>query len=80
MKLKRRWLKTMLDRCGIDNKRFTAGSVRPALASMAKALAVPIATIMAKAGWTQEATFARHYNKDILQDTDPFPEAVLGSV
>ncbi|MPC72523.1 hypothetical protein E2C01_066833 [Portunus trituberculatus] len=47
---------------------------------MTKVLTVPIATIMAKAAWMREAMFARHYNKDILWDTDPFQEVVLGSV
>ncbi|MPC93659.1 hypothetical protein E2C01_088796 [Portunus trituberculatus] len=75
-----RWLKTMLAKCGIDKKRFMAGSVRPASASMAQTQTVPIATIMAKAGWMQEATFARHYNKHIISDKDCFQEAVLGSV
>ncbi|MPD03743.1 hypothetical protein E2C01_099393 [Portunus trituberculatus] len=32
------WLKTMLAKCGIDTKRYTAGSVRPASASMAQTL------------------------------------------
>lgn len=75
-----RWLKTMLSKCGIDTKRYTAGSIRPASASMAKVLSVPIATIMAKAGWTQEATFAKYYNKVIEGDTDIFQDALLGSV
>ena len=75
-----RWLKKMLAKCGIDTKMFTAGSVRPASASMAQTQSVPIATIMAKAGWTRETTFARHYNKHIISDTDHFQEAVLGSV
>ena len=75
-----RWLKSMLCKCGIDTKKYTAGSIRPASVSKAKALDVPIATIMAKAGWTQEATFAKYYNKDIQGEIDPFQEAVLGSV
>ncbi|MPC92793.1 hypothetical protein E2C01_087901 [Portunus trituberculatus] len=41
---------------------------------------VPTATIMAKAGWTREATFTRHYNKHMINDTDRFQEAVLGSL
>ena len=75
-----RWLKIMLCKCGIDTKRYTAGSIRSASVSKAKALNVPIATIMAKAGWTQEATFAKFYNKDIQEGIDQFQEAVLGSV
>jgi len=75
-----RWLKKMLGICGIDTTKYTAGRVRPAGTSKAKAMAVPINSIMAKAGWTQEAAFAKHYDKDIIQNTDPFQQAVLGSV
>ncbi|MPC52836.1 hypothetical protein E2C01_046715 [Portunus trituberculatus] len=69
----------MLGICGIDTTKFTAGSVRPASTSKAKALAVPISTIMAKASWTQ-TTFAWHYIKHIIQESDAFQQAVLGSV
>ena len=75
-----RWIKTMLCKCGIDTKKYTAGSIRPASVSMAKAKDVPIDTIMAKAGWTQENTFAKYYHKVIQGDKDSFQEAVLGSV
>ncbi|MPC90979.1 hypothetical protein E2C01_085986 [Portunus trituberculatus] len=70
----------MLGICGINTTKFMAGSVRPASTSKAKALAVPIFTIMAKAGWTQETTFAQHYNKHIIQESDAFQQAFLGSV
>ena len=69
-----RWLKKMLARCDIDTQRLTAGSVRPVSASMAQIQKVPINTIMAK------ATFARHYNKHFISDTDCFQEVVLGSM
>ena len=72
-----RWVKTVLHLAGIDTNVFTAGSVRTAAASKAKALAVPISTIMAKAGWSRESTFARFYDKDIVGVSDPFQDAVL---
>ena len=72
-----RWIKTMLQLTGINTSRFTAGSTRPAAASKAKAMAVPIACIMAKAGWTNERTFARFYDKNIIPIADTFQEAVL---
>ena len=62
---------------GIDTKIFTAGSVRPAAVSRAKALAVPISVILARAGWAHESTFARHYDKEIVNTSDTFQEAVL---
>ncbi|XP_076065157.1 uncharacterized protein LOC143039186 [Oratosquilla oratoria] len=67
-----RWIKTMLSRLGVDTTKFTAGSVRPAALSKAKAMAVPITCIMAKAGWTQESTFAKFYDKHIVLEVDPF--------
>lgn len=72
-----RWIKSMLRRSGVDTTKFTAGSVRSAAASKAKALSVPISSIMSKAGWTQESTFAKFYDKHIVPVVDPFQEAVL---
>lgn len=72
-----RWIRSMLVLSGVNIARFTAGSVRTAAASKAKAMAVPVAHIMAKAGWSQETTFARHYDKVIARTGDEFQEAVL---
>lgn len=71
------YLKVMLSICGTDTRKYTADSMHPASISKAKALAVPITTIMA--GWPQETTFAKHYNKYIDQDMDAFQQAILGS-
>lgn len=73
-----RWIRIMLHRSGVDTRVFTAGSVRQAAASRAKAMAVPIAHILAKAGWSREATFARHYDKVVIGDMDTFQDGVLG--
>ncbi|MPC93505.1 hypothetical protein E2C01_088635 [Portunus trituberculatus] len=62
-----RWLRKMLDRSGVDTTTFTAGSVREAAASKAKA--------MAKAGWTRASTFAKFYDRHV-GTTDPFQNAV----
>lgn len=72
-----RWVRTMLIKAGVDTSKYTAGSVRPAAASKAKAMAVPVAHIMARAGWSRETTFARHYNKVITPSGDVFQDAVL---
>ena len=69
--------RTVLDMVGIDTKLFTAGSVRPAAALRAKALAVPVSAILARAGWTHVSTFARYYNKEIVNNSDTFQGAVL---
>lgn len=73
-----RWIRIMLNRSGVDTKIYSAGSVRQAAASRAKAMVVPIAHILAKAGWSREATFAKHYDKEVLGDIDTFQEGVLG--
>ncbi|KAK3890263.1 hypothetical protein Pcinc_005794 [Petrolisthes cinctipes] len=72
-----RWIRRMLVMSGVDTTKYSAGSVRPAAASKAKAMAVPITFIMAKAGWSSEATFAKCYDKIIVQDSDTFQDAVL---
>ena len=73
-----RWIRVMLHRSGVDTRKHSASSVRHAAASRAKAMAVPIAHILARAGWSRETTFARHYDKEILGDIDIFQEGVLG--
>ncbi|KAK3894573.1 hypothetical protein Pcinc_001665 [Petrolisthes cinctipes] len=72
-----RWIRRMLVMSGVDTTKYSAGSVCPAAASKAKAMAVPITFIMAKAGWSSEATFAKYYDKIIVQDSDTFQDAVL---
>ena len=72
-----RWIRTVLRMSGVDTDKYSAGSVRHAAVSKAKAMAVPITHIMAKAGWSRETTFAKHYDKEIVRETDSFQEAVL---
>ncbi|MPC66628.1 hypothetical protein E2C01_060778 [Portunus trituberculatus] len=61
---------------GVDTDKYSASSVWPAAVSKAKAVAVPIKHIMAKAEWSREATFTKYYNK-IIPVHDPFQAAVL---
>ena len=67
----------MLRMSGIDTNKYTAGSVRPAAASKAKSMSVPINFILAKAGWSREKTFADHYDRDIVPQNDTFQEAIF---
>ncbi|MPC93555.1 hypothetical protein E2C01_088688 [Portunus trituberculatus] len=67
----------MLAKSGVDTLKFTAGSVRSAAVSKAKAMSIPIAYIMSRAGWTRENTFAKYYDKHIVPAVDSFQEAVL---
>lgn len=47
-----RWIIIMLHMSGVDTEKYSAGSVRPAAASKAKAMALPVTHIMARAGWS----------------------------
>lgn len=52
-----------------------SGQCLPASTSKAWVLPVPIATILAK-----DSIFAKHYNKEIAQNSNAFQKAVLGSM
>ena len=51
--------------------------VGSAAASKAKSMGVPVTHIMAKAGWSRAATFAKYYDKNTTHGNDHFQEAVL---
>ena len=57
---------------GVDTERYSVGSDQPAALSKAKAMAVTIMHILTKAGWSREIPFARHYDKEIVQELDIF--------
>lgn len=66
----RRWIMTVLALSGIDVERFKAHSVRSASTSKANAKHVPIDIIMEAGMWSNKSTFAKFYNKPIVQDAD----------
>ena len=72
-----RWIKTVMCRSGIDTKIYGSHSVRSASSSKAKVSGVPIATILERAGWSSESTFARFYSRKITSDRDQYQESVL---
>ena len=47
-----RWVKVVLHMSGVNTEKYSAGSVRPAAASKARAMAVPITHMLARAGWS----------------------------
>ena len=53
---------------GIDTKVFGPHSSRSASASKAQASGLQLNDIMKAAGWTNEKTFARFYNKPIVSN------------
>lgn len=61
-----RWLKSVLSKAGIDCTQFQGHSTRAASTSKAKSSGVPIDVIMGKAGWSTKSTFARFYDKQVI--------------
>ncbi|GFN81279.1 tyrosine recombinase xerc [Plakobranchus ocellatus] len=57
-----RWIKSMLNKAGIDTNVYKAHSTRAA-ASSAAARSIDIAQVLKTAGWSREQTFAKFYNK-----------------
>ena len=64
-----RWCKEVLSNAGVDIRVVGAHSIRSAATSYAKCKGLPLSVIMKAAGWTQETTFERYYNKTI-ENTD----------
>ena len=72
-----RWIKNIMTKSGINTEEFSAYSTRYAATSAAHRGGVDIETILKTAGWTQKSkTFARFYNKDILNDHRSFALSV----
>ena len=60
-----RWIKTTLVNAGIDTSKYSAHSTRSASTSAAKGNSISITTIMKSAGWSQESTFTKFYQKPV---------------
>lgn len=59
-----RWIKTALGEAGIDTSTFSAHSTRSASTSKAST-SVSVDTILATAGWKEESTFRKYYNRPV---------------
>ncbi|XP_070152512.1 uncharacterized protein [Polyergus mexicanus] len=72
------WIKTLLDKAGIDIKQFTAYSTRHAAVSTAHKTGVDIDTIRRSAEWAPGSqTFFKFYNRPIQAPNDQFARAIL---
>ena len=71
-----RWVKEVMRKSGIDISIFKPHSCRAASVSHAKKTGVQIGSILRTAGWSNDCTFRRFYNKPVSNDTS-FAEAVL---
>ena len=63
-----RWCKDIMQCAGIDTNQYTTHSSRSAASSYAKAKDVSLKQVVESAGWSNEKTFARYYEKDIVTD------------
>ena len=61
-----RWIKSTLHAAGIDTQVYKSHSTRAAATSTANKLQVPIDDILKVAGWANERTFRKFYNKPIV--------------
>ena len=60
-----RWIKTSLVDAGIDTSKYSADSTRSASRAAEEGNSISIATTMKSAGWSQESTFTKFYNKPV---------------
>ena len=69
------WLKTTLERAGIDVSIFKAHSTRGASASSVAAAGITTKEILSAADWSTESVFQKFYYKPVLSDS--YSNAVL---
>ena len=72
-----RWLKSLLEKAGIDTGIFKAYSVRGAGTSAAANAGVTMADILKAADWSSESVFTKFYYKPIRSSV--FGSAVLSN-
>ena len=65
-----RWLRTIMDRIGIDPK-YKGGSIRMAAASAAIDRGVPIDVVLNTGRWASWQVFDKFYNRSRLQSSAP---------
>jgi len=74
-----RWIRTVLQKGGIDTEKFKSHSTRHAATSSAARKGIPVDQIRARAGWTNRScVFAKFYNKPIDNRSD-FARAILST-
>lgn len=63
-----RWVKEVMSNAGIDTKVFKSHATRSASTSAASTKGLSLLNINKAAGWSNAKTFAKHYNKKVLQN------------
>ena len=73
-----RWIKEVMEAAGIDTQIYKAHSTRAASTSAADKSNFPVSHILAQAGWTNERTFRKYYNKPCPSEKT-YTEAIIKS-
>ena len=63
-----RWIRSVLKVSGVDIDKFSAHSWRSASTSRNQLAGLSLSDIMRSAGWSNASTFAKHYNKPIINE------------
>ena len=76
-----RWIKQILEASGVSMGEFSAHSTRGAASTAAALSGLSTQQIMARAGWSSEDTFSRHYYKPSAEADNAmkFGQAVLNN-
>ena len=72
-----RWLRIVMERAGLDVNHLKPHSTHSAATSGAQQASVPVTEILSQAGWQNEQTFQRFYNKPLIQTSKTFMESLL---
>lgn len=71
------WIKNVLAAGGVDTNIFTAHSTRHASNSAAKRLGLNIEIVLKTANWSTESTFARFYDRPLINNEAEFAMTIL---
>ena len=67
-----RWLQNVLKRAGVDVEAFKSHSTRSASTSAAHRQGISIEDILERGQWSNDSTWQKFYNKEIVSATDRF--------
>lgn len=75
-----RWIKSCLQKAGVDTQQFSAYSTKHAAISTASLIGIDIDTTRRTAGWFNKSdVFTRFYNRPIITDQSIFAKSVLNA-
>ena len=72
------WIRTTMEKAGIDITTFKLHSTRMAATTRAKAASVPVHEILRTAGWSLSRSFNQFYDKPVMEEST-FASAVLNN-